>query len=108
MRAFSPRTDFATLLGAMNALPQKRDELRTMLELLITALRDVIVKEASDLTPMLFFVDQDEFSSFTDALTVRRAVKIQRIITEAISDIDKNILIPTLLTDISVKIHGIR
>ena len=101
---FSKKESFAELYGACAGLPQKREELRAVLELTLIALRDIISGEYSDKAPRLFFTSKDSAEKYIGSASARRLVKIFDVITDAIADLEKNVSIPPLLTDLSVKI----
>jgi DNA polymerase-3 subunit delta' len=106
--ASSAHGDFATLYSAFFALPQKREELKDVLEMLTSALRDVAVLSNCKDAPAIFFISRDEYETYSKAISLKRAIKIQKIISDCISDIDKNVVIPMLLSDVCARIHGIR
>ena len=102
--AFSKKESFGELLSACTSLPQKREELRSVLELTLTALRDMISHEYSENTQKLFFTSKQTAEKFIGSTSARRLTKIFDIITRALEDLEKNVSIPPLLTDIAVKI----
>ncbi len=105
--AFSGKTPFSELYVTVTALPEKRGELRDILELLITALRDMITLKLSDNAMPLFFLSRDECEDAASGIGTKRLIAIYDIIVTAVEDIDKNVLIQPLLTDIAVKIKEV-
>ncbi len=104
IEAIPKKAPFSKLYSATAALPQKRDELRKMLEDIRNAIRDMIaIKVADEITP-IFFLSREEAEEISGGIGKRRLIAIYDIITEALNDIDKNVIIPPLLTDIAVKI----
>ena len=103
--ALSKKTPFSLLYARVQALPQKRDELRHTLEEIRGAIRDMIsVKLSDDIVPV-FFLSREQAEEISEGIGKKRLTLIFDIITSAIEDIDKNVLIPPLLTDIAVKIR---
>ena len=98
------KTPFSSLYTATLSLPQKREELRCVLEETITALRDMIAVKLSDDISTLFFTERDAAEATLGTMSVKRLTKIFDIISSALRDIDKNVLIAPLLTDVAVRI----
>ena len=99
------KVSFSALYSAVAALPQKRDELRRTLELLVTALRDMLTyKVSGEFTPS-FFTSLEACEGALTGLGARRIVSIFEVINSALADLDKNVLIAPLLTDIALKIR---
>ena len=106
IEALPKRAPFSKLYLATQALPQKRDELKCVLEDIRNALRDLIAGRISDDIPPIFFLSASELEESLGALSQKRLIEVYDIITSAIEDIDKNVVISTLLTDIAVRIKG--
>ena len=104
--ALAKRAPFSSLYTATQALPQKREELRVTLEDIRSALRDLIVNHYSESTAPIFFLSGEDISDSLGSIGHRRLVEIYGIISSALEDIDKNVVIPTLLTDLAVRIKG--
>jgi len=98
------KTPFSALYSKITSLPEKRGELRSVLELFVTALSDMIKFKVEKSADMLFFLSEDAASEASEGLGIKRLTAIYDIIISAISDIDKNVLTAPLLTDIAVKI----
>ncbi len=106
--ALPKKTPFARLYTAINALPQKREELRRAMEVLVSALRDMIAARLSeDFTP-IFFADIASSEEAMAGMSTARLMKIYDVISEALRDLDKNVLVAPLLTDIALKIKDIK
>ena len=107
VESFSRKTPFSKLYASVSAFPQKRDELRRMLEESRSAIRDMIsVKLSDDIAP-IFFLSTEDAKHTAEGIGKKKLISIFDIITAAIADLDKNVLIPSLLTDIAVKIREV-
>ena len=104
--ALPKKSPFSRLYSATQSLPQKRDELREAFEDIVIALRDMITAKVDDGCDRLFFLSNDELDSALSSMTLKRLVAIYQIISDAIRDLDRNVVIPTLLTDLAVKIKS--
>lgn len=102
--AFPKKVPFNELYTVCSGLPQKREELREVLEETLVALRDLIGAEYSDGIAPLFFTSREAEDELLGGISARRLVKIFDIITDALGDLDKNVMISPLLTDIAVRI----
>lgn len=102
--AISKKAPFSRLYASVMALPQKREELRHMLEVIRAALRDMTAARiAQDIAP-IFFLSREAAEEAAGSIGKKRLIAIFDIITSALEDIDKNVLIQPLLTDIAVRI----
>lgn len=107
VESFSKKTPFSKLYTSVTAFPQKREELRRMLEETRCAVRDMVsAKVSDDITP-IFFLNADDARRSSEGIGKKKLIAIFDIITAAIADLDKNVLIPPLLTDIAVKIREV-
>lgn len=104
--ALPKRAPFSKLYSATQALPSKREELKCVLEDIRNALRDLVASRVSDDIAPIFFLSVEERERSGGALNQKRLIEVYDIITSAIEDIDKNVVISTLLTDIAVRIKG--
>lgn len=100
------RAPFSKLYSVCSSLPQKRDELRETLEEIRTAIRDLTVIGLDDNANTSFFLSKDEASEFSEGLNRKRLIEVYDVISSAIEDLDKNVVVSTLLTDIAVRIKG--
>jgi len=107
LAALPKKASFAKLYSATFAFPQKRDELKDILEELTSAIRDlIIIKTAKDIS-LSFFHSTEEAEEYSLSGGIKRLMNIYEIIQSACSDIDRNVLIQTLLTDLAVKVKGV-
>ena len=104
--ALAKKSPFSTLYSATQALPQKREELRGTLEDIRSALRDLILSHYSEHTAPIFFLSEQELNDALGSIGHKRLTEVYDIISSAIEDIDKNVVVSTLLTDLAVRIKG--
>jgi hypothetical protein len=98
------RTPYSKLYSYLITLPQKRDEIRCILELAERALGDLLTMNYSEDKERSFFLSGEEAEPFSQ-IGAKRCAAILSLIDGAISDLDKNALVPTLISDLAVKIH---
>jgi hypothetical protein len=89
----------------MSVLPQKREEVRKIFELVITALRDFIVHGEAPNCELLFFLSGEDLES-TASLDAKRAAQLCALFSDAISDLDKNAVVSLLIQDLTFKIQN--
>ena len=104
--ALPKREPFSKLYSATVSLPAKREELKSTFEDIRNALRDLIAKRVSDDIAPIFFLSSEELESTAASLGQKRLIEIYDIISSAIADIDNNVVISTLLTDLAVRIKS--
>ncbi len=104
IEAIAKKVPFLTLQAAANALPKDRDALRKAMEIIRNALRDMISLKISDEISPIFFLSKEDMEELSTGISKMRLISVYDIITNAISDLDKNVNISILLTDIAVKI----
>jgi len=95
---------YASLYSAVGALPQKRAELSAALELLITAVRDMIAVRHSTDTRLLFFTSREECAAFADEIGIRRLLEAYDAVCEAHGYCAKNANISNLISNLTAKI----
>lgn len=101
------RASFSGLYSAMSQLPQKRELFRLHIERCICALRDMITAKTSSSAQPLYFLSRKDAEAAMGSMTLKRMVNIYDVLVKSLEDIDKNVLIPTLITDICVKIKEV-
>lgn len=104
IQALPKKTPFSKLYAACMALPTKRDELRDVLEEIRIAIRDLIVVKLATDTPMAFFLTESVAEEISSGMNQKRLITVYDIVTSAIEDLDKNVVVATLLTDMAVRI----
>ena len=86
------------------ALPDKRADLRILLEDTVTAVSDMLISKKCENMAPRFFISRDECCEASAAISAQRLTAIYDVFARAIEDLDKNVLISPLLTDIAVAI----
>ena len=88
------------------ALPTKREELKSVLEGTLNALRDMITYCMCETVSPIFFLNTDEIDNALAGISKKRLLAIYDIITSALEDIDKNVVVSSLLTDVAIKMRS--
>lgn len=101
---FPKRTEFSKVYLAVNALPKGREELTLILRDILTAIRDMTATSLAEGTATLFFITAAEATEAMGNMTAARLIKLQGVITDALRDLERNVVISSLLTDIAVRI----
>lgn len=83
LRAIRHGTPFSELYAALSGFPQKRPELLAFLELLLSALRDMIVQRYDSGSGLLFFMDRDECEALSAKIGSKRAYEAYEAVCEA-------------------------
>ena len=95
---------YATLYSATTALPQKRAELTAALELLITAIRDMIGAKHTR-ARLLFFTSREECVRLADEIGVRRLLEVYDAVAEAHGYCQRNGNVSNLIANLAAKIR---
>jgi hypothetical protein len=98
------RASYAALLSAMSELSQKRAELSTELESIMTALRDMIAKKLHANASPLFFTSDEELSEIVREFDLKRLFFLFDTVSAAYEDNQKNANITMLITNLTAKI----
>ena len=102
--AMPGKTPFSKIYSAVMALPDKRADLRILLEDTVTAISDMLISKKCENMAPRFFISRDECCEASAAISAQRLTAIYDVFARAIEDLDKNVLISPLLTDIAVAI----
>ena len=103
---FPKKTPFSKVYSAAMALPTKREELKSVLEGTLNALRDMITYCMCETVSPIFFLNTDEIDNALAGISKKRLLAIYDIITSALEDIDKNVVVSSLLTDVAIKMRS--
>ncbi len=106
IEAIPKKVPFLDLHTVLSAMPKDRESLRSVFENIRNALRDMIAYKLSDDIRPIFFLNAEEVEKISECFSKGRLSQIYDLITDAISDLDKNVNISVLLTDITVKIKS--
>ncbi len=102
--AMKPGVSFTKVHSALSKLPQSKAEFSEQLEVLVTAIRDIIIVRLSEKSPLVFFSSHTDALTLASAMDTKRLIKLYDIISEAITDLGKNVTVSTIISDISAKI----
>lgn len=102
--AIHKKTPFAKIYSEVTALPTKREELKSVLEGIRNALRDLIATHVSDSVQPIYYLSRAEAEEAAASINLKRLIRVFDIIGSAIDDLDKNAVTAALLTDVAVKL----
>lgn len=98
------KTPFSKIYTEIMALPQKRDELKSVLEGIRNALRDLIAIHVSEDISPIYYLTREDAEKYASAINLKRLIRVYDIIGGAVDDLDKNAVTSSLLTDVAVKL----
>ena len=107
VRSLGHTKSYGDTYTAMSALPQKRAELFRMLELLVSALRDMISIRHTKETRLVFFTSKDECASLSDEIGWRRIYEIYDAVCTAMKHCSMNANISNLIANLTAKIRPV-
>ncbi len=98
------KTPFSKIYTEIMALPQKRDELKSVFEGIRNALRDIVAVHVSENIAPIYYLEREDAEKYASAINLKRLIRVFDVIGDAIDDLDKNAVISSLLTDVAVKL----
>ena len=104
--AIHKKTPFARIYSEITSLPGKREELKSVLEGIRNALRDLIAVHVSDDISPIYYLNRGEAEKIAASINLKRLIRVFDIIGSAIDDLDKNTVTASLLTDVAVKLKA--
>ena len=104
IRALGKKTAYTELYSAINALPQKRTEFAVALELLISALGDLISAKKSDSFQPIFFTDPESARNSGAEISITRLLKIYEIVIHTYRECEKNANVTLAAANMASKI----
>ena len=104
LAAIRVRGAFSQLYLALTAMPTSRAELKRTFEFALLGIRDAFTVRSGIDAPLLFFKRREDAEEYS-LINSKRLTQVFDIITAALEDIDRNVLIPTLLTDVALAIN---
>jgi hypothetical protein len=105
IEALAPKVGFTALHSAIGSLPNKRPELMLMLEVAISAVRDLIIlKQAKD-AKLIFFVSADEASEYGKSISTSRLMSAYDALIGSHEYCSKNANVGTVLANLESKIN---
>ena len=90
VRALGKKTPYTELYAAINSLPQKRAEFSASLEILISALGDLVSAKKSESFQPVFFTDTESAKEAAREVPLVRLLKIYEIVIHTYRECEKN------------------
>lgn len=97
---------YSALLGALSALPQKRDELASALLLLHTAVRDLILLKHAEDPPLTFFPTHAEIPERFNAFRAGTLFAYADTILQATDELARNANVSTTVTALALRLRN--
>ena len=107
VRSMRHGKSYGELYAAMSSLPTKRTELNRMLELLLSALRDLITVRHSNVARLLFFTSREECISLSDGIGWRRLYEINDSVCRAYEYCSMNANVANLVANLTAQIRPV-
>ena len=90
VKALGKKTPYTELYAAINSLPQKRVEFSESLEILISALGDLIAAKKSERFSTVFFTEVGSAREMARDIPLQRLIKIYDIVMHTCRECEKN------------------
>ena len=90
VKALGKKTPYTELYAAINSLPQKRVEFSASLEILISALGDLIAAKKSEIFSTVFFTEVGSAREMARDIPLQRLIKIYDIVMHTCRECEKN------------------
>ncbi|MBQ8175376.1 MAG: hypothetical protein IJ009_08260 [Clostridia bacterium] len=107
LRAVMARADFLGIHEATAQLSTKRQELAAELQMLILAIRDLIVLKREEHAPLCFFSTPEEAEECGGSISMRCLFDLYDTLREAITQIRQNANVNTIVTILNTKFSSI-
>ena len=104
IRSVGGRALYSDIYRAMSLLPTKRNELSSALELLILAVRDLIVVKYGNDSRLLFFTSRESAAQTAKNMSTKRLLSIYDAISEAHDLCYKNANVNNLIASLTAKL----
>jgi len=102
------KKSYASLLQALFALPQKREDLSRALLLFHTAIRDLILLKRAENPPLCFFPSFDAIPEALSALRIGTLFAFIDATRDTVSELEKNANIQATLTAFAARMRNIQ
>ncbi len=96
---------YSALYSAITALPQKRNELGELLELAVSAVRDMIAIKSVGKVRTVFFTSSDECARLGEEIGVKRLFEISDALLEAREYCARNANVSNVLSSLAAKLY---
>ena len=90
VHSLGKRSAYTELYSAITSLPQKRNEFSSALEILISALADMILAKKTDVFNPVFFTDTGEAKEAGYDIPLARLIRIYDIVIHTYRECEKN------------------
>ncbi|MBO5908153.1 MAG: AAA family ATPase [Clostridia bacterium] len=107
VRSVRHGSGYGETYSAMSVLPTKRAELSRMLELLLSALRDLVTLRHSPEARLLFFTSREECISLSDSIGWRRLYEIYDAVCKAYEYCSMNANVSNLVANLTAQIRPV-
>ena len=104
LKALGKKVPYTELYSAVSALPQKRAEFSQSLQILITALGDMIASKKSEKFATTFFTDARSAKDMAQDIPMVRLMKIYDIVMHAYLECEKNANVTLAATNMATQI----
>lgn len=104
LEAVAKRAPYTALYEAVTALPSKRNELTESLEMLISALRDMITAKKSEGFTPVFFGDKDEARELGTGISLSKLIAIYEAVADAHDQCLKNANVSLIIAKLAADI----
>ncbi len=101
LHALRGRAGFGDLLTVTDRLPTKRGECIEQLQLVMLAVRDMILYKRDATAELCFFSSREELDEESDAFSLRRLFAVWDVLTEAVEALSENANLHVTLTTMS-------
>ena len=107
IKSLGKKTPYTELYAAIAALPQKRTEFSAALEMLISALGDLISAKKTDSFSPVFFTDTQATQQIAGDLPLQRLIKIYDIVIHTYRECEKNANVTLAATNMASSIKTV-
>ena len=107
IRALRPSTPYSELYSAISELPTSRADFTEALELLICAIRDIILLKFDSKAELLFYTSYGEAADASKDMNTKRLIRVYEILKEATEDAAKNVSTSAVITSLGAQIRFI-
>ena len=100
------KSSYEEIYSSVMQLPQKRNELMTSLELLMSALRDLIVIKHNRTARTVFFTSAEEAEGYSAGMSEKRLLMVYDEVSETHELCSKNANVSNLLTCLASRLKA--
>lgn len=108
LQALHPKVGVPVLYEAVTALPQKRAELLSALQLFLLAVRDLILLKKDEQVPLCFFGRREAALALCDTFGMRNLLSVGAAILETATQVEQNANLALVFTSLSDALFSAR